>query len=296
MTKNGSFHTVLDRARAYYTLTKPGIIYGNLLTAVGGYLYGAILRPEPLQLLGLMIGTAGVIGSGCVINNYLDRTIDKHMKRTKNRALVNGTIRNRDAIIFAALLAIIGVGILLLFVNVLTAALGLVGLISYAYIYTYAKRVTVHGTLIGTLPGAIPPVAGYTAATGVLDVSALLLFLILATWQMVHFYAISIYRLAEYKQAHIPLMPIVHGIPATKLQMLIYCCLFLLAVISLAHFSYAGLIYVVIMGTVGLWWLLIVFSGLYTDDNEAWARKVFGMSLLILLAFSFCLAINAWTP
>lgn len=287
---------MLQTVKAYYTLTKPGIIYGNLLTAVGGYLYGAILRPEPLQLVALMIGTACVIGSGCVVNNYLDRTIDKHMKRTKNRALVNGTIRNRNAIIFATLLGFIGVSVLLVFVNTLTAVLGLFGLFSYAYIYTFAKRVTVHGTLIGTLPGAIPPVAGYTAATGQLDLTAALLFLILVTWQMVHFYAISIYRFDEYKQAKIPLMPIVHGIATTKLQMLIYCCLFLLAIIGLAQYSYAGLMYVVVMCTLGLWWLLVVFSGLYTDDNEAWARKVFSMSLLVLTTFSFCLAINAWTP
>lgn len=285
-----------SKIRAYYYLAKPGIIYGNLYVAIGAFLYGEILRINFAAMAGIIIGTICVIGSGCVLNNYLDRNIDKRMKRTEKRALVTGRISHRSALIYAVVLAVIGIISLLLLTNVLTTVIGLFGLVSYAFIYTYAKRYTVHGTLIGTVPGAVAPVAGYTAATNTLDASALFLFLILVFWQMVHFYAIAIFRMKDYKKAGIPVMPIVHGIFATKVQMLIYSCFLLLALVGLAYFGYAGLFFLAVMLPLCLWWSIIIVSGLTVEDNDAWARKVFGMSLFILLALSFCLAINAWVP
>ncbi len=285
-----------EKLKIYYRLTKPGIIYGNLLTTIGAFLYGSILRIDFSSFFGIALGTSLVIASGCVFNNYLDRDIDQHMKRTKRRALVTGAISDRAAITYATVLGTSGFVVLVAFTNTLTAVLGAVGLVSYAVIYTYAKRFTVHSTLIGTISGSIPPVAGYTAATNRLDTSAWILLSILVCWQMVHFYAISIYRRKEYAKAKIPLMSVVHGIWITKLQMVIYGTAFLFAIVSLAKFGYAGLFYLAIMGPLSLWWLLITISGLNALDNEAWARKIFFISLIITLAFSFCLGINAWVP
>lgn len=287
---------MLTKVRAYYYLTKPGIVYSNLFVAIGAFLYGEILRIDFTAMVGITLGTIFIIACGCVINNYLDRDIDKQMKRTQKRALVTGEISSRNALIFACILGIAGVISLILLTNVLTTIIGIVGLVSYAFVYTFAKRATVHGTLIGTLPGAVAPVAGYTAATNTLDVSALFLFLILVFWQIVHFYAIALFRLKDYESARIPVMPIVHGILATKVQMLVYSCLFLLSLVGLAYFGYAGLFFLAVMLPLSLWWSITIASGLTTEEYKAWAGKSFGISLVILLSLSFCLAINAWVP
>lgn len=285
-----------EQIRAYYQLTKPGIIYGNLFTAAGGFLYGSILRIDVLLLTQVLIGMAFIMGSACTINNYFDRDIDKVMKRTKKRALASGVITPGSALIYASVLSLAGLAILAVCTNMLTTALGVVGLISYAFIYTFAKRKSVHGTLIGTLPGALPPVAGYTAATGTLDTSALLLFLILVFWQMAHFYAIAIMNLKDYKAAKIPVMPAVHGIWITKIQLVMYTAAFMLSIILLAQFSYAGLFYLAVMVPLSLWWLTIATLGLWTNDHNPWARKVFFISIFMLPIFGIMLSINAWLP
>lgn len=282
--------------RAYYYLTKPGIVYGNLFTAAGGFLFGAILRVDILVLIEFLIGTALIIAGACAINNYFDRDIDKIMKRTKRRAIAAGTIDPKAALIYAGVLSLAGLIILGVFTNMLTVLLGAIGLVSYAFVYTFAKRKTVHGTLIGTLPGALPPVAGYAAATGKLDISAFLLFLILVFWQMAHFYSIAIFRLKDYKAAKIPVMPAVYGVWITKLQLAIYAGAFMLSTVLLAKFSYAGVIYLAVMFPLSLWWLLIITLGLWTDESILWARKVFFISLLMLPAFGLMLSINAWLP
>lgn len=284
------------KIRAYYQLTKPGIIYGNLFTAAGGFLFGAIMRVDILLLIEALVGMALVMASACTINNYLDRDIDKVMKRTKRRALVTGVITPRSALIYAAILGISGIGILAIFTNALTAWLGVIGLISYAFVYTFAKRKTVHGTLVGTLPGALPPVAGYTAATGKLDISALLLFLIMVFWQMAHFYAIAIMSLKDYKAAKIPVMPAVYGIWITKVQLMMYTAAFMLSIVLLGEFSYAGTIYLAVMYPLSLWWLYVVTLGIWNEDHKPWARKVFFMSIFMLPIFGLMLSVNAWLP
>lgn len=284
------------KLRAYYQLTKPGIIRGNLLTTVGAFLYGSILHIHIGTLIAICAGTALIIASGCVFNNYFDRDIDKVMKRTRERALVTGEISTRAALIFCALLGLLGVTVLSLYTNLITTLLGVLGFVTYAFVYTVAKRRTVHATLLGAIPGAIPPVAGYTAATNTLDASALVLFLILASWQMVHFYAISIYRLKEYKAARVPLMSVKNGIRSTQIQMAAFAGIFMVAIASLARFGYAGILYLAIMIPLSIWWLVVVLAGPWTDDSNAWARKVFFQSLVVLTLFSIMLSINAWVP
>ncbi len=285
-----------ETLRTYYQITKPGIIYGNLFTAAGGFLFGSINRINAALFIATLAGTAFIIAGSCVINNYFDRDIDAVMKRTKKRALVTESLSVQAALLYAAALLIAGLSILLIWTNLLTTTIGVVGFVSYAFIYTFAKRKTVHATLIGTLPGALPPVAGYTAATGRLDISAALLFLILVFWQMAHFYAITILGLKDYTAAKIPVMPAVYGVWITKLQLVFYGGAFLLSVVLLAKYSYAGVLYLAIMVPLSLWWLLIITLGLWTNDDRPWARKVFFISLLMLPTFGAMLAVNAWVP
>jgi protoheme IX farnesyltransferase len=162
----------LETVKNYYRLTKPGIIRGNILTALAGYLYAAKGQIDVPLLLTTLVGTTLVIASGCVFNNYIDRDIDSKMERTKKRALVVGTIQPAHALVFASIVGVVGFVVLVAFVNAITAIVGLIAFVSYVVVYAYAKRKTVHGTLVGSIPGALSLVAGYTAVTGQLDVTA----------------------------------------------------------------------------------------------------------------------------
>jgi protoheme IX farnesyltransferase len=283
--------------RSYYRLTKPGIIRGNLLTAIAGFLLASAGDVSLVRLLALTAGMALVIGGSCVYNNILDRGIDIKMERTRKRALVTGEISARSAAIFGTVLAGVGTFVLAYFVNYLTAVLGLFGLFMYVIVYGYGKRTTIWGTLIGSVSGAIPPVGGYAAASGRLDVGSLLLFLILTWWQMPHFYALGIYRRREYAAAGLPILPVVHGIARTRIEIVIYTTLFALTVPLPALFGYAGWVYLVTAIALAVLWLWQAVQGLYIkaiEDAEAWSRKMFGYSLLVLMAWCAAVAVDSF--
>lgn len=280
--------------KAYYRLAKPGIVYGNLVVAIGGYIYGARGDIELLTFVGLAAGTAFIIACGCVVNNYLDQDIDKLMRRTQKRALVTGAVPGRFALIYAAGLGTAGFLLLAAYTNTLTVIIGAIGLIGYALVYTFAKPRTVHATLIGTIPGATPPVAGYVAATGTLDASAWLLFFLMVFWQMVHFYAIAMYRQNDYKKAGVPVLPVVRGDYRTAQHMYVYTLAFLVAVCLMVTMSYANILWLIVMVPLGVWWFMTVRHGLTTSEPVSWARSVFYKSLPILPVMAIMLAISGW--
>lgn len=280
--------------RDYYLLTKPGIIRGNVLTGIGGFFLAAKGHMSWWTLLTLVIGMTLVIGSACVFNNYLDRNIDRKMARTKSRLTARGDISGSSIVIFGGTLLVFGTIVLIFGTNLLTTVLGLVGFVSYAFVYTPAKHRTAYATLIGTIPGAVPPVAGYTALSNRLDMAALLLFVILVCWQMPHFYAIAIRRLDEYKAAGVPVWPLVHGVPSTRWQMLLYTIGFLLSCVALTALGYSGYAFAVIMLVFGVYWLYLCLKGWRTHDQTRWAKSVFLMSLPILPLFCLLLIANHW--
>ncbi len=286
----------MSTAKKYYRLAKPGMIYGNSLFAIGGFFLASKGHIHFSLFLAMLVGLALVMASGCVFNNYLDRDIDAKMSRTKKRALVAGSISGQNALIYACLLGLAGSTILGVWTNTLTQLIALAGLFAYVVLYGFGKRRTVHGTVIGSISGAIPPVVGYCAVTDHLDGGALLLFLILVFWQMPHFYAIAIYRFKDYAAAKIPVLPLKKGIRATKLQIAGYIVAFIAASVQLTVFGYTGYSYLVVMAIVGAAWLRLALLGFKTKDDNAWARKVFFTSLAITVVFSLMISINAWLP
>jgi heme o synthase len=279
-----------------YWLTKPGIIYGNALTVIGGLLLASRWHISIGLFLATIAGTCLVIASACVINNYIDRGIDKQMVRTRKRALVTGKISGPWAIIYGTVLGIIGFSTLIIWTNTLVAAIGLVAYIDYIVLYGVSKRISVHGTLVGSVAGAAPPVAGYCAVTDRFDTGALIIFLIMVSWQMVHFYAIAIRRSSDYQAAQIPVLPLVKGVRATKIQMICYTVAFIAAVISLGAFGYAGYVFVLVMAALGLVWLYKGLHSFNVTDNIAWARQMFMFSLVVLLSFSVMMSVGRILP
>jgi protoheme IX farnesyltransferase len=278
----------------YYWMAKPGIVYGNGITAVAGFLLGARGAVQIETLAAMVVGISLVMASACVFNNYLDRDLDRKMERTKWRALAAGTVSGRAALIYGTVLGVGGFAALWLGTNLLAAAVAAAGFVFYAGLYTWSKRRTVHGTLVGSVSGAVPPVVGYVAATGRLDLGAWLVFAVLVTWQMPHFYAIAVYRLRDYQAAGVPVLPAVAGVRATKIQIAVYVGLFMLAAASLTAFGYAGLTYWLVMMVLGVIWLRRALEGFRARDDVAWARGLFRFSLVVLMAFSLMISLTGW--
>lgn len=272
----------MGKIRAYYYLTKPGIIQGNALTGAAGFFLASQKHPNWSILLAFLIGMSLVIACACVLNNIVDKDIDAKMERTQKRAIVTGKIGPVAAAIYALILGLVGSVVLYKCTNVLTLALGLFGVFAYVVLYGYFKRSSHHGTVVGSISGALPPVAGYTAVTNRFDAAALLLFFTVVFWQMPHFYSIAIYRLAEYKKAGIPVLPIKKGYKITKLQIMIYILGFSVSASLLATFGHLGALYFLAVLLLGGGWFVYGLRGFQTKDAKHWARQMFFISLIVI--------------
>jgi protoheme IX farnesyltransferase len=285
----------LEKLKAYYYLTKPGIIYANVITAVAGYLFGSQWHIDAGALLGVTIGTSLVIAGACTYNNILDIRIDTQMKRTQNRALVTGAISRRAAGLYASLLVSLGFAILAWFTNLTVFIIGLIGLIDYVVLYGWAKRHSSISTIVGSVSGSTSIVAGYCAATGSFDAAALLLFAILTIWQMPHFYAIAMYRKTDYAAASLPLMPLRRRDTIVRVRILAYIVALILSSILLTTAGYAGWVCMVILVVLSGWWLLLGLKN-YRLPAKAWGKQMFLFSLAVNLGISLAVAIGSVTP
>jgi protoheme IX farnesyltransferase len=231
-----------------------------------------------------------------VVNNVIDRDLDMKMKRTKGREVAAGKISVPAAITYAIILGVIGFGLLIVWTNWLTAGLGLLSYVWYVIIYGIAKRTTPLSTIIGGVCGALPPVAGYTAVTGHIDVTALILFGLLMVWQLPHFYAISIFRHDDYKKANLPVWSVRYGIASTKKQIFFWVVIFALLTPLLTLFGTAGWVYLVVMLSLSLYWAYQGARYYNKDNDERWAKRMFGVSLLVLLVLDASIALSALLP
>jgi protoheme IX farnesyltransferase len=266
----------------YYTLTKPGIIFGNMLTALGGFF---LLKTPSFSLtlfLGMALGLACIIGAGCVANNYQDRFLDANMKRTQTRALVNGQISPRHAFIFSSALLTLGSLFLAFLTNWQALSAALIGFCIYVFVYTPLKPKSSHATLIGSISGAMPPAVGYLAVHNSIDLAALFLFLMTTLWQMPHFFAISLYRIEDYKEAGVPVLPIKQGIHKTKIQMCIYLIAFSVIPPLLFLCNFVNLPFLLLTSFCNVLWLILSFKGFFSAENIKWAKQMFLFSLITI--------------
>ncbi|WP_207950851.1 heme o synthase [Marinobacter sp. JSM 1782161] len=288
--------SVKDVLRQFIALTKPGIIFGNSISVMGGFFLATQGGFNPALFVVTLLGLALVIASGCAFNNVIDRDIDAVMERTQDRPLVQGTITPATTLGFATLLGLAGFTMLMQ-TNLLTAGLALFGFAIYVGAYSlYSKRHSVYGTLIGSLSGAMPPVVGYCAVTGQFDGAALILLVTFCLWQMPHSYAIAIFRFSDYKAARIPVLPVVNGIDSAKHHMVAYTVAFLVAALSLTVAGYTGIAYFVVILLMGLYWLRLGLKGYRAEDDVKWAKGHFGFSILTVMVLSFMMAINGLLP
>lgn len=289
-------HTLADRLRTYYRLTKPGIIYGNITTAAAGFLFASKWHIVVRLAAATLGGMALVIASACVFNNYIDRGIDERMARTKKRALVSGEISGRSALTFASVLAVLGFFVLGAWTNALVVWIGAVAFFDYVVLYGWSKRTSVYGTIVGSISGSAPLVAGYVAVRAHFDVNALILFLIMTFWQMPHFYAIATYRYDDYKAAGLPVLPVARSVAAAKRQIIAYIAAFALANVALSVFGKAGIVYAVAMLGLSFAWLERGRRGFHAKDDTAWAKRMFLFSLVVMLSMSALISVASILP
>jgi protoheme IX farnesyltransferase len=265
-------------------LTKPRIIRLNMFAAFGGFWVASKWNIDIWTLVWMLLGSALTMASACVFNNYLDRDFDTKMTRTQDRALPQGRLTPPFVFAYAVLLGIAGLIILFLLVNPLTGWLGLLGLFVYVVVYTmWLKRSSTWSTSIGGISGAMPPVIGYCAVTGVVDAGALILFAILFLWQPAHFWSLAIRRREEYRAAGFPLLPVVKGVTRTKWQMLPYIILLLPASILMHTYGYVGRSFLIASLVLGVVWLIHAAFGLRAKDDDKWAKTDFFISINYLM-------------
>jgi len=230
--------------RDYYELTKPRVVMLIVFTAIVGMFLSVPGWPETLALLFGTLGIGLAASSAAVFNHVLDHRTDILMMRTRGRPLPQGKLTEKAALSFASVLCVISMIILWFLVNPLTAALTFASLIGYAVVYTvFLKRATPQNIVIGGAAGAAPPVLGWTAVTGDVSSSALLLFLIIFVWTPPHFWALAIARKEEYEKVGIPMLPVTHGDEYTRLNILLYTILLVLITIIPYLTGMSGVIY-----------------------------------------------------
>ena len=286
----------VGRWRDYWELTKPKVSSLIVFTAVVGMV---LASPGWIPLQALLFGTLGIAlasGSAAAFNHVLDRRIDENMKRTQGRPLPTGQLQYPHAVIFAVALSTASMLILGLGVNALTAVMTFASIIGYAIVYTvWLKHATPMNIVIGGAAGAAPPVLGWAAVTGHVDWQALLLFLIIFTWTPPHFWALAIARRDDYAKAGLPMLPVTHGIPYTRLQIVFYTIWMTLSTLLPYLARMSGLIYLtaaVILNSRFLWYVIALHRG----QRPELAMRTFRFSITYLMLLFAALIVDHYFP
>jgi protoheme IX farnesyltransferase len=271
---------VLPFVRDLVTLTKPRITTLVLLTGAAG----ASLAPGRVpvsRLLLSLVGTALIVASANALNMWWERDLDGRMERTRNRPLPAGRMSPDVALAFGLALALVSVPMLFL-VNAATGLLGLVSLVSYVAVYTPLKRFTYLALLVGAIPGAMPPLLGWTTATGAIGLGGALLFGVLFLWQVPHFAAISIFRANDYARAGLQVISVQHGEGAARRMIALWTVLLVATSLLFTPLGLAGRVYLGVATALGAGFLAFAFRGLRGGarlDVARWARHVFAYSI-----------------
>lgn len=269
-------------------IIKMGLVQGNLIpTFAGAWLaivFGGFNFFQSLPIVLLMIvGSTLIMGGACAINNYYDQDIDSIMPSKQKRPTVNGRISDRHLIQLSFGLMILG-EILLFMINIPTGIIGLLGIFGYVVLYSiWSKRHTVWNTVVGSFPGAIPPLIGWASIDPTLSPLAWTLFLVLFAWQPAHFYALAYRRKDEYALANIPMLPSVKSFNRTRLSMLLWVVLLLPLPFLMTQL---GTVFIVIATLLNLAWLILALNGFKKEINKSkWATSMFVFSLNYLVIF-----------
>lgn len=287
--------------RDFVTLAKPRITLMVLITAAGSLFLasrassaGAIEAVElgPVTILCTLLGTALIVAGANTLNMVLERDIDRRMDRTKNRPLPAGRMAPRVALAFGVATSALAVPVLAIGANPLTALLALLACLLYVLAYTPLKQHSAYALHVGAIPGAIPPLLGWTAGTGRVDAAGVVLFAILFLWQIPHFLAIAIFRRADYARAGLVVMPNVQGDLATRHAIVRWTFACVASTLLLVPLGVARQGYLIVAGLLGIVFFAWGCAGLREGSGVRWAKSLFGVSILYLTLLFIALAVD----
>ena len=237
---------IRQRAKDFFILSKPLIVTLLLVTTYSGLVAGSKAWPSASLTFWTLLGGMFAAAGSSALNQYIDRELDKNMQRTSKRPLADGRLTAAEGLSYGLALCLISYYVMAGFVNLLAALLSLAGIFYYVFFYSvWLKKATVQNIVIGGGAGAIPPMVGWAAATGHLGLAAWILFAIVFMWTPPHFWALAIVRMKDYKNAGVPMMPVVHGEEKTRRHILIYTIELFLVTLLLPLFNLAGTVYLI---------------------------------------------------
>ena len=276
----------------YYELCKPNVVLMMLLCALVGIILASDTLLPLIEILVPLVGIGLCSGSAAAINQIIDREADAEMSRTDKRPIPQGEISVTNASIFAFVIGLLGVLILVYFVNSLTAILTIFALGGYAFIYTiFLKRATPQNIVIGGLAGAAPPLLGWASVTNTIEPNALILVLIIFIWTPPHFWALAIYRKDDYAKQSIPMLPVTHGVAFTKLQIVLYTIILFLVSLFPYIVLMSGALYLI--SAIILSSLFLFYSiRLYLSDDDKYAMQTFWYSIYYIFLIFIALIID----
>ena len=270
--------------RDYLELTKPRVVALMLLCAAVGMLLASPGLGHVATMAYALVGIALVAGSAAAVNHIAEAGIDVRMARTRNRPVAQGRVARTSGIAFSAVMGVVGMLVLYLLVNPLTAWLNLASWVGYGLVYTfYLKRATPQNTVIGGLFGAAPPLFGWTAVTNTVELDALLLVLIIFLWTPPHFWALALDRKEEYTEADIPVLPVTHGERSTRRHIFVYTLVMVAASALPFATGMSKLVYLVgalALGGVFIYWAVVLLFGTRADAP----KRTFRYSIVYLAA------------
>jgi protoheme IX farnesyltransferase len=270
----------LAQVAAVFELAKPRITFMVLCTTFGGLWLAGL--PSLPRLVATLVGVTLVVAGANALNMYLERDTDALMNRTRNRPLPSARLAPEVALAFGVVTSAVAVPILTFAVNPLTGLLGAASLIVYVLGYTPLKRRSTAALLVGAVPGAMPPLMGWTAATGVIGRGGIALFLILFVWQLPHFIAISLFRADEYQAAGLKIVPVERGVQGAKERIALYSLLMLAVSLQVVRAGIGGAFYLACALLLGGGLVTLALYGLQRDVGPRWARWYFFYTLVYL--------------
>ena len=284
----------LAYVRDLFQLTKPRITATVLVTTAGG-LWLAPGRVPWTVVLVTLVEVAAVVASACVFNGWMERDIDAKMRRTKDRPLAARRVSPNVALAFAIALPAGALPALARMLNPLTARLTALALVSYAFVYTPMKQRTSDALLVGAVPGALPPLIGWTAATNAIELGGVVLFALLFVWQLPHFLAIALYLKEDYARGGLRVLPLEHGDRAARRRVALWSIAQLVVSLLLVPLGMAGIVYAVVAAVAGVAFVVLAVRGLALPEARVnrWARQLMLASVLYLLVLFAAIGVSA---
>ena len=285
----------IDYLKALFDLMKPRVMSLAIFTCV----VGLLIAPSNIDYLYATLSIMAVaLGSGAAgaLNCWYEADVDSVMSRTCLRPIPTGKLTRKQALIFGTISSFVSVGALYLFSNLMASSLLAITILFYVFVYTiWLKRKTPQNIVIGGAAGALPPVIGWSIATGSISIEPITLFLIIFIWTPSHFWALSLFKSDDYRKANIPMLPVTSGIKTTKKNILIYSILLFPVALSPFYLKFLGLIYLLFSLPLSTYYIFVCFKLFKAKDGKSEkiiAKQIFAFSILYLFAIFISILVD----